>query len=172
MSELFYKEILQAKNGSKIPAFTSGKAAHSKYAPEREAQSFLGENHDLLFAAIVGVGGGYHIESFCQRNPQCKVIAVEKTQADLDFLRQNIPSVQKLFQNKKIIFAAADVPGQLEGAIEQNYFPAVEKKKKIAALRPWADEAGADYDKILERAKAALKKISADYSVQARFGGL
>lgn len=170
MSDLFYKEIIQAKNGQAVPVFNSGRAAHSKYDPAREAQNFLAGEDAPMIAAIAGVAGGWHIQALANKNPKSKIIAIEKSAADLEYLRKNIPCVEKLCKNERIIFCAADAPGQIEGALLDNYLPALDGDLKIAALRPWADEAGSCYDKIIERIKAALKKIGADYSVQARFG--
>ena len=85
-----YKEISRAKNGSEIPLFASGKAAHSKYDPEREALSFLPEADGLLFAIVFGVGGGYHIESLLQKNPDCKIIAVEESAEDFSTICDRI----------------------------------------------------------------------------------
>ena len=169
---LIYKEIIQAKNGSLVPTFNSGKAAHSKYDPEREAQNFLAQTEGLLFAVIFGAGGGYHIASLLERNPACKILVVEQSAAALDFLKESVPCVQALFNNPNVIFCAADKPGQLENILINNYFPAWHGDLQMAALRPWADEAGGLYEELLKRTKKALKAISADYSVQARFGGL
>lgn len=167
-----YKEISRAKNGSEIPLFASGKAAHSKYDPEREALSFLPEADGLLFAVVFGVGGGYHIESLLQKNPDCKIIAVEESAEDLAFLKSAVPCVRRLFENPNVIFCAAEIPGQLENFILSNYFPACHGDLQMAALRSWADEEGSGCKKLLDRANKALKNLAADYSVQARFGGL
>ena len=169
--DLFYKEIFQAKNGSPVPIFKSEKAAHSKYDPEREAENFLAQADGLLFAVIYGAGGGYHIAALLKRNPACKAVVVEKSAADLEFLKKSVPCVRSLFENPNVIFCAADKPGQLESLLINNYFPAWHGDLQAAALRPWADEAGGLYEELLERTKKALKTISADFSVQARFGG-
>ena len=167
-----YKEVIEAKNGSTVPVFGSGKAAHSKYDPEREAENFLAQAEGILFAIVFGIGGGYHIASLLKRNPSCKIIAVEKSAADLEFLRNSIPCVRSLCENTNVIFCSADEPGLLERLIVENYFPAFHGDLQMAALRAWTDEAGAIYDDLLERAKKALKAVAVDYSVQARFGGL
>ena len=35
-----YKEVVESKNGLEIPVYNSGRAAHSKYDPRREAEAF------------------------------------------------------------------------------------------------------------------------------------
>ena len=172
MSALFYKNIVAAKNGSLIPEFNSGRAAHSKYNPEREGDLFLQDKSGLLFALVIGAGGGYQIQSLAKRNPNCKILVIEKSAADLEYLRQKIPCVQELFKNKSIVFSSSDEPGQIESALFENYFPAHHGDLTIAALRPWAEEAGELYKNILARIEETTKKIAADFSTQARFGGL
>lgn len=169
---MFYKSVEEAKNNSKIPVFNSGRPAHSKYNPEREAENFLPQAENFSFAIILGAGGGYHIQSLLKRNPQAKIIAVEKSAEDLDFLKKNIPCVSELFGNGSVIFCAAARPNDLEDAIVNNYLPAYYGDLQIAALRPWAQEDEGFFQSVMERIKGCLKKISADYSVQARFGGL
>lgn len=169
---MIYTEIVQAKNESLIPIFHSGKAAHSKYDPEREAQNFLTQNDGILFAIIIGVGGGYHIESFLKRNPSCKIIALEKSLEDLNFLKEKIPCVKRIFENPNVIFCCAEDSSDLEKALANNYFPAYYGNLQIACLRSWADEEPDLYKSLIERINKCLKKISVDYSTQARFGGL
>lgn len=169
---MFYKEIIQAKNGQKVPVFNSGKAAHSKYDPLREAESFLSECKNLSFAIILGTGGGYHIQALLKRQPSCKIIAVEKSLDDLAFLKNGVPCVNELSQDPRVVFCAAEDSNSLESAILSNYIPAYYGDLQIAALRPWADEAGGLYNALAERIKACLKDTSADFATQAKFGAL
>lgn len=171
MSVLYSGSII-SKTGPKVPLYASGKAAHSKYDPEREAQTFGKDCQNSAFVVIIGIAGGFHIDAFLKKNPNCKIIAVEKTQADIDFLKENFPSVKKLCDNQNIIFCAEDSKTTLEQALVQNYFPAHHGAISSLSLRSWAQEAAADFDEIMERIKLALKEISADYSVQAHFGRL
>ncbi|MBR5096019.1 MAG: motility associated factor glycosyltransferase family protein [Treponema sp.] len=167
-----YKETIQSKNGLLIPIYASGRAAHSKYDPEREAQAFGQETSESSFAVIIGAAGGYHIKSLLEKNPSCALVVIEKTQEDLDFLLQNIPCLAELSKNPNITFCAADVEGQIESALAQKYFPAHYGAISILSLRSWVQEAQEDFEKILSRARGALNQISADYSTQAHFGRL
>ena len=169
-----YKDFTQAKDGHIIPIYNSGKAAHSKYAPQREAETFGQEASGASFAVILGIAGGYHIESFLKRNPVCKIIAVEKSAQDIESLKKDIPLVNELCQKRGVIFCAADSTASesLEQCLIQNYFPAHYGAISILPLRSWLQEIQDDYEKILERIKNALKEISADYSTQAHFGRL
>ncbi len=172
MSRL-YKEVVQAKNSLEVPIFASGKAAHSKYAPQREAENFAPEkNGEIFFAVVLGAAGGFHLQSLLRRNPGCKILAIEKSQEDLDFLKENVPLIKKLFEDKRIVFCAADQEGAAESALSQNYFPAHYGNLEILTLRSWSQEAGQDFETIIKRIKALLPSISADYSTQARFGRL
>ena len=169
---LFYNRVEEAKNNLKVPVFNSGRPAHSKYNPEREAQNFLPQAKNFSFAIILGAGGGYHIQSLLKRNPGSKIIAVENSLEDLDFLKANIPCVSELFRDGRVIFCAAARPNDLEEAIVNNYLPAYYGDLQIAALRSWAQEDESLCQSVMQRIKDCLKKVGADYSTQARFGGL
>jgi hypothetical protein len=167
-----YKETAVAKTGLKVPVYASGKAAQSKYDPEREALSFGLETDGAAFAVIIGVAGGYQIKSFLNKNPGCKILAIENTAEDLDFLKKNIPCVSGLYQNKSVIFRAAEEEGGIESALLQNYFPAHHGALTILSLRSWVQETQDGHHKIAQRIQSALQEISADYSTQAHFGRL
>lgn len=169
MKNLFYKEILAAKNSQKIPAFASGKAAHSKYDPERESRNFGAESDGANFAIILGIAGGYHIKSFLERNPKCEILCVEKSREDYDFLKNEIPCVKEISTRENFYVA---FPENLQEEIFKNYFPAVHGDLSILTMRAWADEDNFFYEKISREIESALKKISADFSVQSHFGAL
>lgn len=169
MKNLFYKEILAAKNSQKIPAFASGKAAHSKYDPERESRNFGAESDGANFAIILGIAGGYHIKSFLERNPKCEILCVEKSREDYDFLKNEIPCVKEISTRENFSVA---FPENLQEEIFKNYFPAIHGDLSILVMRAWADEDKIFYEKISQEIKSALKKISADFSVQSHFGAL
>ncbi len=169
MKNLFYKEIVAAKNSQKIPVFVSGKAAHSKYDPERESKNFGAESDGAKFAIILGIAGGYHIKSFLARNRECKILCLEKSRGDYDFLENEIPCVKEIARQKN--FRAA-FPENVQEEIFKNYFPAVHGDLRILTMRAWADEDKIFYEKISEEIESALKKIAADFSVQSHFGAL
>ncbi|MBO7122044.1 MAG: motility associated factor glycosyltransferase family protein [Treponema sp.] len=167
-----YKETIESKNGLTVPIYASGRAAHSKYDPEREAQAFGQETSESSFAVIIGAAGGYHIKSLLDKNPSCALVIIEKTQEDLDFLLKNVPCIAELSKKTSITFCAAENDGQIGRTLAQKYFPAHYGAISILSLRSWVQEAPEDFEKILSRAKGALNQISADYSTQAHFGRL
>lgn len=166
---MFYQEIIEAKNSQKIPVFNSGKAAHSKYNPKREAENFARESDGACFAIILGVAGGCHIKAFMARNPECKIIAVEKSREDFTFLQNNIPCVKEIAGNKN--FCAA-FPETVTQELLKNYLPALYGDLAILTLRTWAEEDSDFYKSITQTIKGALKQIGADFSVQSHFGAL
>ena len=135
-----YKEVVESKNGLKFPIYASGRASHSKYDPEREAQAF-GQEASGGFAVIIGAAGGYHIKSLLDKNPSCALVVIEKTQEDLDFLLKNIPCIEELSKNSNITFCAADVEGKIESVLSQKFFPAHHGAISILSLRSWVQEA-------------------------------
>ena len=57
-----YTEITESKNKMKVPC-ANGVFFHSRYDPEKEAQSYSSQfNENQLFFVIAGLAGGYHIK--------------------------------------------------------------------------------------------------------------
>ena len=54
-----YKEIINAKNGTQIPVFVSGKTMDSRYNPERDAENLLNTITEAAgFFVVLGAGSG------------------------------------------------------------------------------------------------------------------
>ena len=65
--------------------------------------------------------------------------------------------------NFELLFKISDV-------LENTYIPALHGNLNILVHRVWAQENSAKVKSINEKIQKALKKISADYSVQSHFG--
>lgn len=140
---------------------------HSKYNPEKEAESFI-ENVDLSckFFIILGLAGGYHIKKLLDKVPDCNIIALENSTDDIEFLCQ-IPLVKDLSHNKRISFSSLD---DLEKKILSLYKPALHGNLNILSLRQWENIFPEDARKAREIVKDSVKLLSGDYSVQKHFG--
>ena len=165
----FYKETVEAKSGEIIPVFKSGKSAHSKYNPVRESESFSESAGLFDFAVFIGAAGGYHIEAALKKNPSAKAVVLEKNLSDIDFLKKNIPCIQRLSKNKNVIFECTE---NIAETLPKVYFPAWHGSIKILTLRSWKEEDKDAYEEAAAKIEGALKKITADFSVQAHFGFL
>lgn len=160
-----YTETTESKDGRTIPLIEKN-ALHSKYNPEREAQSFAAQFKKGGFFVVLGIAGGYHISALLQAHPQSKVVAVEAEKADIEFLKR-IPEVEKLGNDKRVRFASEE---SIENAITESYKPALHGDMTICALRSWENIFKERKEAIFGKIKDALKKVSADYSVQSHFG--
>lgn len=165
----FYRETALAKSGAIVPIYKSGKSAHSKYSPEREGEAFAESAGSFDFAVFIGIAGGYHIEAAARKNPSARIIALEGSAGDIEFLKQNIPCVRQLSQNKNIVIAEAE---KIFALLPELYFPAYYGSIKVLTLRSWAEENKDACEAAADRINSALKKISADFSVQSHFGAL
>ena len=98
---MIYKEIIKSKNNLDVPVLLNGRSLHSKYAPEKEAGNFGKEiNENSAFTIILGLGGGYHIKSFLDRNPNHYILVIENSEEDISFLSE-IECVKTLIANFK-----------------------------------------------------------------------
>lgn len=161
---IYSREIIEAKNGSRIPLFKNGKPANSKYNPDAEQILFSAPPQGCIIVA--GIGGGFHIKKILDEKNVSLVIAVEADSESLDFCRQ-FSSVKKIMECKKAILCEKS---SLEKILYKNYFPALHKNLTLVFNRAWKNENSQVAQEISFIVKKFLEQISADYSVQAHFG--
>lgn len=164
-----YTSVTETKTGLKIPVFSSGRTMESKYNPEREAQNLLDSiTESFTFFTVFGIGSGLFISKLALKNPTAKIICVENTKEDLEFLSQ-FENVQNLQKNTNIIFTSLE---NLQSSLLNNYIPALYGNMKVIEMLGWKNENTSLHQFIEEELNAALQLISADFSVQTHFGKL
>ncbi|MBR1640642.1 MAG: motility associated factor glycosyltransferase family protein [Treponema sp.] len=160
---------MTAKNGSVIPVLKNGRTVDSKYNPQKEAESILQGiscKTKYNYFIILGIGSGLFIKELSKKFGQSRIIAVERSEKDLDFLLQ-IDTVKKLKDNANVFFTSAD---KLSETVCSTYLPAKYEKPEIIEQRAWKNENQDIIELISSNINKALRIISADYSVQAHFG--
>lgn len=166
MSQI-YKTFELAKTGYPIPIFQSGKPMHSKYNPEKEAETFVQNISKSDFFIILGIGGGFHIQKLAETFPKSKIIGVEFSCEDIDFLKQHSPICKNLAKKENVIFTSLTL---LEKTICENWITAVFPSLSIIEYKSWTIENANITEKIKKIIRETISKISADYSVQVHFG--
>ena len=113
-----YSKIITAKNNTPIPQLEDGRTVDSKYNPDAEEQKIIDSlNKNTSFFIQAGIGSGCIAEKLLENYPDSKIICVENSQDDLDFLMQ-LEKVQMLKNRQEIIFCTIN---QLAGSIVENY---------------------------------------------------
>ena len=164
-----YKSFEEAKNGSRIPVFLSGKTMESRYNPQRDAENLYNSiNKEARFFLVFGIGSGLFIELLSKNLPDAKIIGLELNREDIEFLSQS-DTVKNLFTNPKISLVSLD---KLEETLLQNYLPAKSGELCIVEQRAWILENSAHLPAINAALNKSLGIIKADYSVQSHFGKL
>ena len=162
-----YKSFEQAKNGTSIPVFLSGRSMESRYNPERDAENLcasISEKHS--FFLVLGIGSGLFIQKLSERFPSAKIIGLELFEEDITFLNQS-KVINQLKEKENIIFSSLH---SIEKTLCENYLPAKHDEIKIIEQRAWIQENKDYIENINHILQKALGIISADYSVQAHFG--
>ncbi len=162
-----YKSFEEARNGTRIPVFLSGRSMESRYNPERDAEKLLNSVETAIdFFLVFGIGSALFIEMLSKRNPHAYIIGIELYKEDIDFLLQE-KRIKELSENSNIKLISVE---QLEEVLINSYLPSKYGNLKIIEQRAWVNE---NQDKIRD-IEALLKKtlgiISSDYSVQSHFG--
>ncbi len=165
MSECLYKESVSAKDGSLVPLLQNGKALHSKYNPMLEADRLVQNLTGQCFL-FIGIGGGFTLASCRKLYPHARIFALEKNEESLNFCRE-LPLVKQTLSDREIFFLTKD---QLYTTLLSSYIPSLHGNLAISFNRTWEEENKNVCQEIRSTINAALKKISADFSVQAHFG--
>ena len=167
MTNSIYNQIITSKTGLQIPLLQNGKTIESRYNPEREADSQLAHfEEEIEFFLIIGIGSGILIKKILENFSSAKIIAVENSQADIEFLK-NLPLVKEISSSSRLFLCTKD---NLSEALCQNYLPALHGNLKLYENRVWVNENQKSFEEIKAQINLSLAKISADFSVQAHFG--
>ena len=116
MTESIYSEFIQAKDGSSIPQLKSGRTLESKYNPQRDADIIINSlEENYSFFIVVGIGSGILIKRLLETF-SCKIIGVELSNIDINFLKSN-QATKEILENPDLILANKD---NLKQIINQN----------------------------------------------------
>ena len=161
-----YIDIELSKTGLKIPKFKSGKLIHSKYDPEREAINLVNNIDENSFYLVTGIGAGFFIKKLSEKYPNSKIVAIENSQDDIDFLEKHFQIISQLKMNNVIITTTEN----LYNSLLENYIPSIYPSFKLIEYRSWILENQDIFEKIQNITSEALKNIAQDFSTQAHFG--
>ena len=165
--------FLEARSGETIPAAVDASGAshplHSTVDPRREARRLIATLGDEGFLIFLGLGGAFAIEAALEREEIRRVAAVEY---DMDGLAELLSSREylRVLGDPRFTLLADPSPGGLKQYIIENYQPVLAGGIRVFPLRArtaYDDRFGAAAGAIGE----AIGSVSADYSVQAWFGG-
>ena len=162
---MIYKSIIKSNNDYDVPVFNDGQLMYSKYNPIRESSSFGNEiSPNTKFVLILGLGAAYHVSEFMKKNPDTKILVIENSREDFEFLK-SIPNVEDVIHNSnvEIIF-----PDDMEEKIVGSYLPIIHGDISILIHRAWFEHV--EGKKLIDIIKSVLDSVSADFSVQSHFG--
>lgn len=164
--ESTYSNFTTSKNGLTVPLYENGHAAHSRYNPEREAETAVAELSKSNFYVLIGFGAGYMATVLIKKNKNAKIFAIEKTDSDIKFLLSD-KQISQTASDSRITLLSID---KISHALPELYLPSVYGDLQISVLRSWAQENEDAVKTAKEQVENAIRLISADYSVQAYFG--
>lgn len=167
--QTIYKEIIISKTGIQIPKLLNGKTLESAYNPEADAErkiiSFSSNtNIENSIFLIYGLGSGIFIKKLLEKYPDCKIICVEFSTEDIDFLSQ-IPAVQEI--KSKISLTTKE---NLYSVLLKEYIPSFYGNLNIVEQNNYFSNLNEYEKEVKAETQRAMKDISHDYSVQAHFG--
>ena len=166
--ESIYSQIIDSKTGIKIPLFKSGRTVESRYDPQKDCQrtAELQISAQTKFYIVLGVASGILIKTILELTKNAFVLAVETSNADIEFLKQ-LKTIKDLCQDKRVCLCTYDC---IEEKIVEHYIPAFYGNLKVIEQRGWVTENQALMTSLQENIQNAISKVAADFSVQSHFG--
>ncbi len=164
---MIYSDVIISKSGLKIPLFTDGKPMHSKYDPEKEAESLISGINRSDYFLVLGLGGGYHVKSLLKKYPEASVTVLENSKEDADFLIKNIPCAAELAENSNVRVC---FPENLTETILNSFIPAAFSSFETVQNKPWCLFNAQTTASLSEKISGTMQLISADVSTQSHFG--
>ena len=99
-----YSHIIESKTGLQLPLLQNGKSIDSRYDPKKESLRLFEEiKADTHFLIVIGIAGGFLLETILEKRKDIFILALEKSQADIAFL-QELPLIKKISENKNLCF--------------------------------------------------------------------
>ncbi len=163
-----YSEIIKAKDGNLVPV-ANGRPLHSSYNPVREASQFAAQfDENTSFFIVFGIAGAYHLHALRNRFPKAFIVAVERDEESLNFIKE-IPQVQSCLTDSNMRLISLP---KLKESILATFLPVKHTHLSLCSLRSWEGAFADTFKEGREIVQKALNEVSADFSVQSHFGGL
>ncbi|MCL2382437.1 MAG: DUF115 domain-containing protein [Treponema sp.] len=165
-------KFMESRTGEVIPAWMSaGGTAHPLHSimdPRKEAKRLIDSIESEGFLVLLGLGGGYYAEAALERAGMVLVIEYGiDGLAELLCRRDYAP----LFESPRFRLAV-DVSGEdLQKRILELYQPVLYGGIRVIPLRSRTSLQPEPFAHAASAISAAIDRVSADYSVQAHFGG-
>lgn len=161
--------FIRSKSGDIVPCTKNSKSVHSKIDPKREADRYLTMYKSKGFLIFLGLGGGYHIKPFIEKNEFSTILILDK---DINQFKATISKLdlKEIFINPAVNILIDPSPEELFSFFIENYIPAVSGDITTIPLRQRVNDESDFFSSCLDIIREALDKVSDDYSVQARFG--
>jgi hypothetical protein len=137
--------------------------------PRREGERLIAALHDGDFLIFLGMGGAYHIEAALERPETGQVIVVEFGLPGLAELL-GLRDLGAVLGDGRLRILADPLPGALEEMIPRLCLPALSEAVRVLPLRPRVEAAPGAFETAAAEIRAAIGRVSSDYSVQAHFG--
>jgi hypothetical protein len=170
-SKLTYSGYKDSKTGARVPFFINGTAMYSLYNPLRDAEAFaqsFGGTSGEKFAVVFGIGSALHITELLKTIPRLRVLAVEHSQENIDFIKKDSLSAHVF----SLPFVTVCSMENLTSAFLGAYIPILHGSVRVMYQQAWKNfhkEDCAIGSQIIAR---AVENAKSDYATQAHFGRL
>ena len=170
-SKLTYGGYKNSKTGERIPFFINGSAMYSLFNPLRDAEAFaqvFDGADDTHFAIVFGLGCGLHITELSKKEKALRILVVEHSQENVDFLK-NDSSSARVFSLPLVSVCSIE---NLYSAFLDAYIPALHGSVRVMYQQAWKNFHSEDCKRGAQIIERAVENAKNDYATQAHFGRL
>jgi hypothetical protein len=167
-------KFLESRSGETIPALIDAAGGahplHSLVDPRREGERLVSTLKDEGFLIFLGLGGAWAVEAALERPGIYRVLVVDY---DIHGLAELLCSREyiKILGDPRFCLMADPADEEIEAYILEQYQPVLSGGIRVFPLRTRTELAAPRFQAAGEAVQRTLAKVSADYSVQAYFGG-
>ncbi len=172
VGESSYVKFRETRKGMRIPVLLLESREYPLYStidPLREAQRFYQSSAGGGYLVFFGLGAGYHIRPFLERNDISGFLIID---FDLSLFRSILAhfDLRDIILDERVRFLIDPTEEEISQDILHNYLPAVSGDLRILRLRSRVRTLEESFTGAGRAMRRVLDPLSEDYSVQSYFG--
>ncbi|MFP4491678.1 MAG: motility associated factor glycosyltransferase family protein [Spirochaetaceae bacterium] len=161
-----------ARNGLLIPVLSLHNREyplHSTIDPGKEGERFYSSSAQGGYLVFFGLGAGYHIRPFLQRNDISGILIID---FDLTLFRSILLrfDIRDIILDRRVRFLIDPTEEQIVEDMLHNYLPAVSGNLRFLRLRSRVRTLEDKFASAGEAMREVINPLTEDYSVQSYFG--
>ena len=165
-------EFMEARSGLIVPVLSGeegARAFHSRFDPIEEGKRYLARVKEKGFLVFLGLGAGYHIIPFLERNELFGCLIVD---TDLDLVRTICEKIDmsRIFDDPRVRLTIDSRPSESIHELFGTYIPHLAGGLETVVLPGRTAVDRSFFEQTAAHIRQAIEEYARDLPVQVRFG--